>query len=39
MSCKVDPGQKMLVVLTGGNYLGEVPTDDLLTGYILPAAE
>jgi len=33
------PDLEMLVVLTGGNYLDEVPTDELLQDYILPAVE
>jgi len=33
----VFPGLDMVVVFTGGNYVGEVPADDIVVRFILPA--
>ena len=33
----VFPSLDMVVVFTGGNYVGEVPIDEIITRYILPA--
>ena len=33
----VFPSLDMVVVLTGGNYVGNEPTDEIITRYILPA--
>jgi len=35
----VFPAQEMVVVLTGGNYVQNEPTDELIARYILPAVE
>ena len=33
----VFPSLEMVVVFTGGNYVGEVPVEEILVEYILPA--
>jgi CubicO group peptidase (beta-lactamase class C family) len=38
-SILVFPDLDMVVVFTGGNYMGVEPTDEILTQYILPAVE
>ena len=33
------PEQQIVVVFTGGNYVGQEPTDEILNNFILPAVE
>jgi CubicO group peptidase (beta-lactamase class C family) len=32
------PSLDMMIVFTGGNYVGEIPNNEIITRYILPAA-